>query len=81
MKSYVIGRKNWLFSTSPQGAEENAIWMSIVESAKANKTNPREYIEFLLKNVSQLSKQEIENKLEAYLPWNYNSSSIKQVEA
>ena len=81
MKSYVIGRKNWLFSTSPQGAEANAIWMSIVESAKANKTNPREYIEFLLKNVSQLSKQEIENKLEAYLPWNYNSSSIKQVEA
>ena len=45
------------------------------------KSGPREYIEFLLKNVSQLSKQEIENKLEAYLPWNYNSSSIKQVEA
>lgn len=52
MKSYVIGRKNWLFSTSPQGAEANAIWMSIIESAKANGINTREYIEFLLNTLS-----------------------------
>lgn len=81
MKSYVIGRKNWLFSTSPQGAEANAIWMSIVESAKANGINPREYIEFLLKTASQLSDWQIENELEAYLPWNYKSTPIKQTEA
>ena len=52
MKSYVIGRKNCLFSTSPQGAEANAIWMSIIESAKANGINTREYIEFLLNTLS-----------------------------
>ena len=81
MKSYVIGRKNWLFSTSPQGAETNAIWMSIIESAKANGINAREYIEFLLNTVPQLSKKQIENKLEAYLPWNYKTVSTEQVEA
>jgi hypothetical protein len=54
MKSYVIGRKNWLFSTSPKGAEANATWMTIIQSAKANGINEREYIEFLLEHISQL---------------------------
>lgn len=39
MKSLVIGRKNWLFSTSQAGAKATAIWMSIIESAKANDIN------------------------------------------
>lgn len=45
MKSFVIGRKNWLFATSPKGAEANAIWMTLVETAKANGLDPRSYIE------------------------------------
>ena len=81
MKSYVIGRKNWLFSTSPQGAEANAIWMSIIESTKANKINAREYIEYLLNTASQLSKTQIENELETYLPWNYKTISTEQIKA
>nr|WP_160299721.1 MULTISPECIES: transposase [Lacticaseibacillus] len=35
-KRFVMGRKNWLFSTSPQGAEANAIFMTVIETAKAN---------------------------------------------
>lgn len=27
MKTLVIGRKNWLFSTSPRGAKSTVIWM------------------------------------------------------
>lgn len=71
MKSYVIGRKNWLFSTSPKGAEANAIWMTLIQSAKANGVNPRKYIEFLLDKVSQLPVFANKTELEAYLPWNY----------
>lgn len=71
MKSYVIGRKNWLFSTSPKGAEANAIWMSIIQSAKANGINVREYIQFLLEKMSQLPTFAKDEELEAYLPWNY----------
>ncbi len=71
MKSYVIGRKNWLFSTNPKGAEANAIWMTLIQSAKANGTNPRDYIEYLLKTVSQLPTFPKEAQLEACLPWNY----------
>nr|WP_225419634.1 transposase [Lapidilactobacillus wuchangensis] len=54
MKAFVIGRKNWLFATSPKGAEANAIWMTIVETAKANGLDPRRYIEDLLEWIPQL---------------------------
>jgi transposase len=70
MKSYVIGRKNWLFSTSPAGAKANAIWMTMVETAKANGQDPREYLEFLLETISQLPDFPKQEELEACLPWN-----------
>lgn len=73
MKSYVIGRKNWLFSTSPKGAEANAVWMSLIQSAKANGINVREYVQFLLEKVSQLPTFAKDAELEAYLPWNYKT--------
>lgn len=73
MKSYVIGRKNWLFSTNPKGAEANAIWMTLIQSAKANGINSRNYIEYLLETVSQLPTFAKNEQLEACLPWNYES--------
>ena len=36
IKSYVIGRKGWLFIDSPEGAEASAISYSIAETALAN---------------------------------------------
>src|SRR6059058_577289 len=34
IKPVIIGRKNWLFSNTPQGARASAIIYSIVETAK-----------------------------------------------
>ena len=73
MKSFVIGRKNWLFSTSLAGAEATAIWMTLIESAKANGINPRDYVTYLLNKVPQLPDFAKKEDLEAYLPWNYQS--------
>jgi hypothetical protein len=75
MKSYVIGRKNWLFSTSPKGAKANAIWMTIVETVKAHGLDPRDYITELLERVSQLPTFPDSESLEACLPWNLMSPS------
>ena len=44
MKSYVIGRKGWLFSDSPEGAEASTISYSIAETALANGLNVYKYI-------------------------------------
>jgi hypothetical protein len=81
MKSYVIGRKNWLFSTSPKGAEANAILMTVVETAKANGIDPRNYITQLLEIVSQLPTFAKTESLEACLPWNLktNSSNVESI--
>jgi transposase len=70
MKTYVIGRKNWLFSTSPKGAEANAIWMTMIETANANGIDPVEYLEDLLQKVSELPAFAKNEELEACLPWN-----------
>ena len=48
IKSFVIGRKNWLFSNTPRGARASAGMYSLIESAKANKLDPYEYLRFLL---------------------------------
>ena len=47
IKNFVIGRKNWLFANTPDGAEASAIYYSIIETAKENGLNPYDY----LKNV------------------------------
>ena len=44
-KSFVIGRKNFLFSNSINGAKASGAAYSIIESAKINGLKPYEYIE------------------------------------
>ncbi|KRQ85772.1 Transposase IS66 family protein [Caloramator mitchellensis] len=44
IKPFAIGRKNWLFSNTPQGARASAITYSIIETAKENKLIPFEYL-------------------------------------
>lgn len=77
MKSMVIGRKNWLFSTSTDGAKSTAAWMTIVESAKANHIDPREYLTYLLTEFPKLPTFPKEEQLAAYLPWNFKKDAPK----
>ena len=44
VKPFVIGRKNWLFSTSPKGAEASSIAYSIINSAQVNGMDAKEYL-------------------------------------
>lgn len=44
IKPFVIGRKNWLFSGSPKGADSSCALYSLIETAKANGLNPHEYL-------------------------------------
>lgn len=70
MKSYVIGRKGWLFCDTPAGADAAAITYSLVETAKAHELNIFEYIKFILKQ--RPNKTMDEKQLETLLPWNEN---------
>jgi hypothetical protein len=43
----VVGRKNWLFSVTPKGAEARASFYSLIETAKANGLEPSKYLRYL----------------------------------
>lgn len=49
IRSFVIGRKNWLFSNTPRGAHSSAGMYSLIESSKANRIEPYQYLRFLFK--------------------------------
>ncbi|MDX1474835.1 MAG: IS66 family transposase [Reinekea sp.] len=68
VKTFVIGRKNWLFSKTARGAHASAALYSVVETAKANGLIPFEYLMFLL---AELPKQP--EDLEYLMPWNFKS--------
>lgn len=44
IRPFVLGRKNWLFSGSPRGANASATLYSLIETAKANGLEPYWYL-------------------------------------
>ena len=48
IRPLTLGKKNWLFSTSEAGGKANAIYLSLVETCKANHIDFRQYLEKLL---------------------------------
>ena len=69
IRPFAVHRKNWLFADTPEGAKANAIYYSIIESAKANKLNINKYINYLLEVLPQLEGEQKEEDIEKYLPW------------
>lgn len=71
VKPFVIGRKNWLFSNTANGAQASAMLYSIIETAKANGLTPFDYIAHCLE---QLSSAHVD--VETLLPWNVKINSV-----
>ncbi|MCL2768468.1 MAG: IS66 family transposase [Synergistaceae bacterium] len=65
IKPFVIGRKNWLFANTPNGAKASSIIYSIIETAKENRLKPYDYLVFLLQNIPNATT----GKLDDFLPW------------
>lgn len=66
IKPFVIGRKNWLFSNTANGAKASATLYSIIETAKANGLRPFDYMMHLLEQVSLP-----DHDIEELLPWDF----------
>jgi transposase len=50
-RPFVVGRKNWLFSGSPEGAKASATLYSLVETAKANGLEPYRYLRYIFEQL------------------------------
>lgn len=65
IRPFVLGRKNWLFSTTVRGAEASANLYSVIETAKANGLEPYRYLCHLF---TELPKADTVDKIERLLP-------------
>ena len=66
IRPFVIGRKNWLFSASPEGADASAMIYSLIETARANNLEPFWYLTYLF---DKWPLAETEDEKRALLPY------------
>ena len=74
IRPFTLGRKNWLFSESPEGAKASATVYTMVEMAKAHDLNIYKYLKYLLDQRPRLKWSD--EQLEKLAPW---SSEVKQL--
>ncbi len=73
IRSFAVGRKNWLFMGSPEGARAAAAIYSLIETAKANGLNPAEYLTHIFSQIPVTT----EGNLISLLPWNVKLAKEK----
>ena len=68
IRPVTVGRRNWLFCDSTDGADASMMVYSLLETARANGLNPQKYLEYLLeaRPDESMSDEELENMS----PWN-----------
>ncbi len=78
----MIGRKNWLFSQTANGAHASSVLYSIIETAKANGLVPFDYLMYVLAQIGQYDVD-----IDALLSWEIEchqelrkTTTIKKIE-
>jgi len=74
IRPFAVGRKNWLFSVTPQGAETSALFYSLIETAKANGLDPFKYFKYLFEKYPHAKSTEDIFKL---LPMNISKIDLQ----
>lgn len=73
IRPFVVGRKAWLFSDTPAGANASAIIYSLVETAKANGIEPYTWLRHVLEH---LPAARTADEMERLLPWNLHAATL-----
>ncbi|MBU2524191.1 IS66 family transposase [Patescibacteria group bacterium] len=73
MKPFAVGRKNWLFANSVDGAHAAANIFSLIETCKAHKVDPYDWLRDTLTKIPSCEKLE---DYEALMPWHFNKNHI-----
>ena len=76
IRPFVVGRKNWLFAYSSEGARANACFYSLIETAKLNVLNPYHYLRYLFVKLPQAKTRA---DLASLLPFNLDNDKIMKV--
>ena len=73
IRPFVVGRRAWLFSTTPAGARASALIYSLVQTARANGVDPGLWLTQVLR---EIPAAKIVEDFEALLPWNLHAREL-----
>jgi len=73
IRPFVIGRKAWLFSDTPAGAQASAVIYSLLQTAKANGHEPYAWLRRVMRVLPAAKTVE---EIEALLPWNLHALDL-----
>jgi len=59
IRPIAIGRKNWIFFGSEQGGKSGGILLSLIQTCKGLKINPREYLEDIFRKIMSHSSKRL----------------------
>ena len=74
LRGIALGRKSWLFAGSDPGGERAAAMYSLIQTAKLNDIDPRAWLADVLRRINDQPA----SRLDALLPWNWNSPNRLQ---
>lgn len=75
IRPLVVGRKNWLFSDTPEGAQASAIAYTFMETAKANGLNVEKYLLHILTVLPERFANNPRADISDLLPWTVEMKS------
>ena len=75
IRPFVVGRKNWLFCKSNDGATAAANAYSLVETAKANGLDVLKYLNFVFRRIPMSDGNLSDDFLESLMPWRYDAQA------
>jgi len=67
IRPVTVGRRNWLFCDTTDGADASMVLYSLLETARSNRLNPQKYLEYLLEVRPNADMSDEE--LETFAPW------------
>jgi len=70
IRPFAVGRKNFLFADTVNGAKASAVAYSIVETARANGLNPYQYLLHLFTELPSVLTKNPSADLSEFFPWN-----------
>lgn len=78
IRPFVLGRKNWLFSGSPTGAESSCFMFSLIQTARQNGLNPYGYLTHVFTTAPKIAS---DGNWADLLPWNIKGTLLNMESA
>jgi len=59
IRPFAVGRRNWLFTGTPESANKAALLYSLILSCRMNSVDPRKYLEYVLNQANAMRRGDV----------------------